>query len=584
MKLIQQLKDAGQDHEFYPTTKEIIACLLADMQEHHSSGSLLDIGAGNGKVLKALSEPKDMHLGPLYAIEKSTLLQQQMDADILVIGTEFAEQSLFSKPVDVVFCNPPYSQFEQWMIKIIREAAAKCVYLVVPRRWQDNTRITDAIKYRGVLMPDAPDPETKRWKDESDEDYRFRRRFDEPANRVHILGEFDFEDAEDRRARAKVHLLRIDLNNTSRGRSETNDDPFERFFKEQFADLIGKFGPEEQKREIDDPTEPERPQRFPLTVGGDYIETVVGLYLAEMANIERNYRLVAELDVDLLREFEIYPSKIMACLKQRLSGLKNDYWQELFGKMSKLTDRLTRKSRESLLKTLQAHVQVDFTVGNIHAVVLWALKNVNRYLNSQLIAVYELMVDKCNVQNYTSNQRTWQQEDWRYNNRREDLRKNSHYALDYRIVMQSVGGLSTYEYDWDKRTNNQLKGECFDFLQDLLTIANNLGFMTSTQPIQLCRGAYEWQSNSKEEFFFTNAKSHKRELLFDARAFKNGNLHLRLNQRFILALNVEHGRLKGWIRSGEEAAAELGDLQAAQHFNTHLQLPMSKPTHLLLAA
>jgi len=577
MQLIAQLKAADQDHEFYPTTREIIDALIHDMLEH-GAGSVLDIGAGNGKVLQALSDAPDLHVGPLYAIEKSTLLQQQINAAIPIIGTEFAEQSLFSKPVDTIFCNPPYSQFETWVVKIIREAAAQSIYLVIPRRWQDSVRIQDALRYRGVLMPGEPDPnEAKRWAEASDEDWRRWR--SSPTNYAHILGEFDFEDAEDRRARAKVHLLRIDLAHTKHELEEHND-PFERFFNEQFAGLIAKF--KDQKPGSTEPP-PEKPQRFPLTVGGDYIETLVGLYLAEMANIERNYRLVAELDAELLREFEISPARIMACLKQRLSGLKNDYWQELFAKLNKITDRLTSKSRENLLKTLQAYISVDFTVSNIHAVVLWVLKNVNHYLTSQLLSLYDLMVDKCNAQMYTSNLRTWHDEGWRYNTPKRG--KNTHFKLDYRIVMHSVGGLSTHEYDWDKRGNNHLKGECFTFLQDLLTIANNLGFITSTHPYTLQRNAFTWHSNKLETFYYTNVSTHKQEILFDARAFKNGNLHLRLNQRFILALNVEHGRLRGWIRTGEEAAAELGDIEAVRFFNTHLQLPTTtqNPALLLVA-
>lgn len=154
--LITQIKDAGQDHEFYPTTNAILAALFADMEKQDiRPGSVLDIGAGNGKVLSAFREK---HHATLYAIEKSTVLQQQLDASVLILGSDFAEQSLYSKPVDLVFCNPPYSDYQQWMRKILREAAASTIYLVVPRRWEDSAEVTAALKFRGILRPGEKDP------------------------------------------------------------------------------------------------------------------------------------------------------------------------------------------------------------------------------------------------------------------------------------------------------------------------------------------------------------------------------------------------------------------------------------------
>ena len=91
-------------------------------------------------------------------------------------------------------------------------------------------------------------------------------------------------------------------------------------------------------------------------------------------------------------------------------------------------------------------------------------------------------------------------------------------------------------------------------------------------------------SNVREEFYFHPADGSPAQLLFDARAFKNGNLHLRLHQHFILALNVEHGRLKGWLHDAQEAAAELGDIEAASFWNTHYRLPAPGNPNLLLAA
>jgi hypothetical protein len=48
-----------------------------------------------------------------------------------------------------------------------------------------------------------------------------------------------------------------------------------------------------------------------------------------------------------------------------------------------------------------------------------------------------------------------------------------------------------------------------------------------------------------------------------------------------LALNVEHGRLKGWLRSAKEAVEELKDENAAKYFNGTTMIGNGNPTLLL---
>lgn len=562
--LIAAIKEADQDFEFYPTTDEIIRSLIRSLNSvnaaaHTHHRSVLDIGAGNGKVLLALRE--QTKLRELHAIEKSSILCAELPPDVLIVGTDFAEQSLLSKEVDVIFCNPPYSQFEAWSERIIKQSACKVIYLVIPQRWEKSIPMKDAIRFREA--------------------------------ECHKVGSFDFEDAEDRRARAKVDLLRITLK-SGYGHEE---DAFERFFNEQFADLKAKFdaakaaesktcqscGSDEIKKGICKNcfTEQKRGKQRAfnsLVVGANYPEALVALYVEELANIERNYHLVGQLDVDLLEEFKISPESIMKLLKTRLSGLRNDYWHELFSHLGAITNRLTSQSRKNLLDTLHRHVHVDFTVTNILEVILWVIKNANLYLDSQLISVYELMVDKCNVHLYKSNQRTWQNDGWRYN---AGESKNTHFALDYRIVTHRVGGVGKGAYDWS--SDNGLSERGAEFLGDLCTIARNLGF--DTRGDRTCldyRGRRDdWKPGQTKEFFYYDQKKQRLELLFDVKGFKNGNLHLRLNQRFILALNVEHGRLKGWLRTPTEAAEELRDPEAAALFNTSFRLTAGNPALLL---
>jgi hypothetical protein len=547
--LVAQVKTNGEDREFYPTTNAIIDALVADVRaagEHWRADdfrpkyhSALDIGAGNGKVLTALKEQASM--SELYAIEISPTLCAALPEWTFIVGTDFQEQSLLSKAVDVVFCNPPYSQFETWAEKIVRQSASQIVYLVLPERWSTSRTIADALEYREATAK--------------------------------VLGNFDFEDAEDRTARAKVQLLKISLDAQIDGKSYQRDadDAFKRFFHEQFAELIGKFN--EKKKE---PAGEREKRGFEsLVVGPNYPAAMVSIYNEELSFIERNYELVSKLDVDLLKEFAIDPARVMGCLQQRLTGLRSDYWHELFGHLGSITDKLCSKTRKTMLDTLQKNLQVDFTLGNILAVVVWACKNANKYIDSQLVDVYEEMVEKCNVVLYKSNQRTWRDEQWRYYN---DGEKPSHYALDYRIVTHRHGGLRT-GYSFEKGLTER---SC-EFLGDLLTIARNLGFDCKTTDPRLIRpGREEWTSE-RQVFTFNRATAGAPYMqpLFDCRAYFNGNVHLRFNKKFILALNVEHGRLKGWLHTGQQAADELRDPLAKRFFNTNLQLPISDPGLML---
>ncbi len=559
--LVEELKQAGQDGEFYPTTDEIIAALCRqiglkdrDGRRHHNRESVLDIGAGNGKVLNAIKE--HCAIDKLHAIEKSSVLCAELDKDTMIVGTDFHEQSLLSKKVDVIYCNPPYSEYEAWGEKIIRQAASQVVFLLLPVRWENSQRIKDALKFRDVS--------------------------------ARIVGKFDFEDAEDRRARAIVHLLRVDYFSGDRSHDERDgDDAFNRFFEEQFADLLNKFKASEA-RPAGDRAEnhsgqakaKKRPEFANLVIGQNYPEALVNLYNIEMAKIHKNYQLVAQLDVDLLKEFAIEPATILKCLKERLNGLKNDYWMELFSNLDTITKRLTSASRKALLGRLHQHVEVDFTVTNIYEIVLWVIKNANGYIDSQLLDVYENMVDKCNVTLYKSNQKTWVENGWRYG---KGETQNTHYALDYRIVTHRLGGL---RIDWSGRCD-ELDDRSREFIGDLRTIARNLGFDPSADLACSLQYRANWQPGKTVEFYFRDATVTTGRVgfatLFDVKAFKNGNLHLRLHPDFILALNVEHGRLKGWLRSAKEAAEELRDDKAAQYFNGNQQIATANPWPMLAA-
>lgn len=103
---VQALKSAGQDFNWYPTTPEQIACIAQDIatifdtheisDRYEQRVSILDVGAGDGRVLTGLNG----HLSPegsdhrlvceLLAVEKAPIhTTHYRGKGISLIGTEF---------------------------------------------------------------------------------------------------------------------------------------------------------------------------------------------------------------------------------------------------------------------------------------------------------------------------------------------------------------------------------------------------------------------------------------------------------------------------------------------------------------
>lgn len=535
-QIITDLKQAQQDYEWYPTTNEIIRALVEDLRLQRfdyrlSNASLLDVGAGDGKVLMAVKDAK-LGVTQLMAIEKSTILCERMDPSIFNVGQDFMEQTLYGHHVDVVFSNPPYRQYPAWSCRIIRQAASPLVYLVIPARWTGSDMIQQALKYRDT--------------------------------EAEVVGTFDFEDAEERESRAKVHLLRIKL-------KCDKDDAFDRFFESEFGHLRERFAThkEERKKAINAEL---------AQMGDSYPEALVLNYQEALRRIETNYALMSQLDVGLMKEFDIVPEVVRDKLRTKLYGLRTHYWQLLFSRIRAITDRLTSKSRATLLSTLGANTHVDFTLGNIQIVLLWAIKNANRFIDQQLVDVFSTMAELANVHNYKSNQRTFRDHYWRY--RCDDEERPTKFYLDYRVVLQHAGGIEVGEFK-PIRTNG-LTEHGTTFLQDILTVASNLGFMTTTDAPELYHGGVElWVSGKSHQFYHKVTGLPSQQVLMEVKAFKNQNMHVRFSQDFIRALNVEMGRLQGWLHSPEEAVEELGDPLAAACFRSNHQLKTGTSAQML---
>lgn len=519
-QMVMRLKQADEDLEWYPTTNDMILAVQRWLPEN--AGSIMDIGAGDGRVLVKLAEKcKD---AKLYGIELSTILVQAQPKEIIPVGTDVLEQNLACLPVDYIFCNPRYSRFEEWVCKIISEGFAKKAFLVIPQRWKDSEPIGQAVKQRGA------------------------------TTRVIYSG--DFEDAE-RKARAVVNIVEVCYPMDDNGYREKVKDPFDIWFDAN----ISTFDKAEEFKES------ESRQDLARKYGHASIDEMVAAYQEEHTRMQDNYRAIFMLDYGILKELGVDKNQVREGLKKKMAGLKIKYWEILFERLDAITSRLSTKSKQHLLEKLTRNTSVEFTASNAYAVVLWAIKNANQYFDEQLVELFQALSTFEGVMLYKSNQKAWGHDQWRYMSR-WDLQRGtalSNYALDYQIAVSRGSAIlkdqwNTYEFP------GSLARGCHNLIADAVAVLSNLGFSTYSSR-SLDR---DWQGGQWENFYAANSD----EILFQCKAYMNGNLHFRFMPEAIKALNIEAGRLLKWLRTEEDVVTELGYTpeEAKQYFHRNTQL------------
>lgn len=587
-KLLQEVKNANQDFEWYPTTNEILEALYWDIKSQNKNtwyGSknvrgkqlkydyqniaMLDIGAGNCKLLSKFQEmskslyEEDKHGNPAsgnqidfikyMAIEKSTLLIESMPKEVFIVGTDFHENTIIDKKADIVFCNPPYSEYAEWSEKIINEANAKVIYLVIPKRWGSNKSMAHAIKQRRA--------------------------------KVSIVGDFDFFNSEDRKARAYVSLVKIDLKGKhAQRRDQAEVDPFDLWFNSEFKLNADKKSTDDYQAEREKSKTRKETLEKTLIDAPSLIDALVKIYNDELLHLINNYKKVSELDSEILKELNVDVEGVIKAFKVKIEGLKSFYWQEVFENLEQIKARLTSRSRTSLVNKLLANTSIDFTQGNIRSILIWVIKNANSYFDEQMLEVYDDFTTVEGIKMYKSNTH-WEKDTWRYT--RDLHEKGVKYALDYRIVLHAYGDYFI--------KNDQINKKQLQYIDDLVIIAKNLGFKIDEDSIdrrlytgekdniytkvsldrELKKGQKTHLGKIEEVFKLDESlKQGKYQYLIDGdyrhysrvrvdedifttvKVYKNGNIHFQLNQNFIKKLNLEVSRLRGWVKSPQEAADE----------------------------
>jgi len=505
---LQKIKELNEDFEWYPTTNEILEKLVENIHksvEHkwYRNKSFLDIGAGNGKVLDFIKDETE-YFSKFFFIEKSQYHNSNMNPSYLLLGSDFHKTTLVDKNPDIIFCNPPYSEYKEWSCKIIKEMPVNAIlYLVIPKRWKNNEEIKFAINHRGV--------------------------------EVEIIDSFSFENSEDREARANVDFIKIKVHS-----SRKEDSPFFLFFEETFNYPEPKKQFEESEQKNDD-----------IVHGENLIERLCTIYDNNLERLRSNYQKICELDFDLLQEFSISKPSLVNSLEAKIEGLKKQLWKDFFDGMDGINTRLTSKSRKDMLHLLNGQNGIDFNRENCYNILFWAVKNANLYFEKQFIEIYDDIIDYCNVENYKSNERVFQEHGFRYHYRDSEEGKGnvSHIKLKvgHRIVCNRCGGLRRGRLYYKEGLSEQAS----TFIGDLLTIAQNLGFkILSERPVP-----FEW-NDSQVRIYYCEIDGEK-QILFKVRAFLNSNMHFQFLPEFIHALNIQHGKLRGWINSEQDVKEEI---------------------------
>lgn len=518
-QLVLELKQNDQDFEFYPTTDEILSHIKFDW--YNEDRSVLDIGCGNGTFFNYFDRKRKnnnnnyMPFNKYFVIEKSDILRSKLPPEAMILGSDFHNTTLIDKDVDLIFCNPPYSEFEEWSERIILEGNCRTIYLVIPERWRDCEKILDAIK---VTNSDR-----------------------------YIEGKFNFLSA-DRKARAVVDLVRIVK---PKGNYKAKS-PFDLWFEKTFQikeEVLEQ--PEEKKFENQ------------LIAGQDTVSQLVELYINDMNQLHNSYLSICKIDGRILKDCGVTKESLKGSLEARIKGLKTLYWKEVFNRLEDLTKRLTIDSRNKMFKKFDALKYVDFNHDNIRNVLQWAIKNANAYYDGQLITLFKELSGAKNVKPYKSNQKLFKNDGWRW-----CASEHSHYTLDYRLILD--------KYSWtehDSWSDRILSYNGSAALKDICVIANNLGFSIGKEeePEEFGKKYYYYQSNG--------------DLLFEYKVYQKGTVHIKMNIELTKAINVEVGRLLGWVRSKADVLRLFDDsMQGAdKYFNCNANFSLTNNNIKLLA-
>lgn len=548
-QLVKQLKAAGEDYEWYPTTTEqlnVVADHISTLFEDYDVTTrydqnirLLDIGAGSGSALDHLSkhlESLDAVTGKVQrlAVEKSTLhISSYRKRDIVLIGTDFNEVNFISKSCDFAFVNPPYKYYTAWLSVLLSQLNFKALYAVIPSRWKDCDTIKRAIKRRGITN-------------------------------VKVIGESDFFDAE-RQARAKVDIVcfyfgdmpseeRIKLRKDRNPHYKPTlgaggNTPFQMFIEEELglvkttSKSTNEFREYEQKERVRREMAREGSASHELVKYNGVLAALLDNYERDMQNVLEQYKKISSLSGTLLDELGVDYDALVKGVKDKLYGFRRVYWQLLFEHLNAISSRLISKHKIEMLDTLSTNA-LDFTEKNAVYIISFAVEIANEKIDDGMVEIFKKLTSPETVlKYYNSNERVYN-DNWRYNSD-DTQHKNSKRMLDYRFVYSSWSNFYTESY---KQGLNETARE---FVSDIKVIFTLLGY----SKLILSHNMDDMAPGKKLSITGT-LPSGKAVTLITITFYQNGNRHLKWDQQAMLRFNCTVAQILGWVRSKDEFERE----------------------------
>ena len=532
---IEDLKSSGTDFEWYPTTSKMIqACIDDALTADHcdKARSILDVGAGDGRVLKAFKDTGKFGLVSCLGIEKSPNHVARWSSDYTFIGGDFFENDISGHNVGIIFSNPPYGEYERWATQLIKSSFASVTYLVLPSRWAKSQSIENALNlrdlYATVILSD----------DFSSADRKARASIDV----IRIVSKDYKEDGK----RAKFMMQAgMELQPFSFMKRTRDNDPMDAWFKEAFPN-ISKL--EEEDKSLR--SESTKEKAYGVFKKTNNIQDLVMLYQLESDRVLSNYKAFDKMDTELFDEMNINLGAIKNLLKQRMARLRNEFWSAFIYNYEPITSRLTKKYQTKIYEQLiDKSRDISVNVTNALIVTQMVINQANTYAEDQVKDFFYELSNPKFITKYKSNQKVFADNNWRYCT--DSSNRPNRYTLDYRIIQPCLFRL---------RVNVVNRFEGYDVntvLSDICTIARVLGMNVTAENQADSMTKSDVCAGERITVNYRKIGSDEDTELMAIKFFANQNQHVFLSQEFALRLNIYIGKILGWVTSVDDAFEEM---------------------------
>lgn len=557
---IKDLKESNTDFEWYPTTDKMIDAVINDVmtaRDYKLARSILDVGAGDARVLEAFYEHPNLDFTDFFGIEKSPSHVSRWDTRYTFIGGNFYESDVAANSVSVIFSNPPYGDFERWAARLIQTSYAKVIYLVLPARWRNSQVINNSLKGRGLYAKTIL----------SDNFITADRKARAVVEVVRVTSDKFFDENYIKKFMTKCHIEKTYYSyffNTNEA-----SDPIDAWFSETFPNLAG------QKTNKGESTKESSQKAIvpdvEATKKESTIDELVAAYEAQANRVLSNYKALDNMDRELFFELGIGLETIKNTLKDRMESLRNQFWNKFVHNYEPITNRLTRKYQDKVYENLIERAKtIPFNATNALIITQSVIRLSNEYADDQVKDFFYELSNPKYVTLYKSNKKVFADNNWRYSQASSE--RANRYTLDYRIIQSCLFGLSADRYnDFKFYDVNQV-------LSDICTVARLIGMQISPAQSTAAMLKKDVSAGERITVNYRKFKSEEETELFAIKFFTNTNQHIFLSKEFAMRLNIYIGKLLGWVTSAEAAYSDMAMKDVSkEHFESIFEDTKSAP-------